>query len=125
MSSIHQKGDYTGSKAITFKINPKGTRLKKPVAAKKAVTIKWTRQSTKMAKFRITGYQIQLATNKQFTTNKRTVNVKGYKKVSQNVKKLKGGKKYYVKIRTYKIIKGKKYYSKWSKIKSVRVGNNQ
>ena len=39
---------------------------------------------------------------------------------SKKVKKLKSGKKYYVKIRTYKTIKGKKYYSKWSKVKSIK-----
>ena len=90
------------------------------MAAKKAITVKWAKQSAKMAKSRITGYQIQLATNKKFTKNKKTVNVKGYKKVSKKVTKLKGGKTYYVKIRTYKTIKGKKYYSKWSKVKTIK-----
>ena len=32
---------------------------------------------------------------------------------------LKGGKKYYVKIRTYKIVNGTKHYSPWSKTKTV------
>jgi hypothetical protein len=88
--------------------------------AKKAITVKWKKQTAKMPKSRITGYQIQLATNKKFTKNKKTVNVKGYKKVSKKVTKLKGGKTYYVKIRTYKTIKGKKYYSKWSKVKAIK-----
>ena len=74
----------------------------------------------KMSSSRITGYQIQLATNKKFTKNKKTVIVKGYKKVSKKVKKLKAKKKYYVKICTYKTVSGKKYYSPWSKVKTVR-----
>ena len=73
-----------------------------------------------MAKSRISGYQIQLATNSKFTKNKKTVTVKGYKKTSRKITKPKGGKKYYVKIRTYKTVGGTRYYSPWSKTKSVK-----
>ena len=72
-----------------------------------------------MSKSRITGYQIQLATNKKFTKGKKTVTVNGYRKTSKKVTKLKGGRKYYVKIRTYKKVSGTKYYSPWSKVKTV------
>jgi len=73
-----------------------------------------------MAKSRISGYQIQLATDKKFTKNKKTVNVKGYKKVSRKVKRLKAKKKYYIRIRTYKTVSGKNYYSGWSKVKTAK-----
>ena len=56
----------------------------------------------------------------KFTKGKKTVNVKGYKTVSKKVTGLKGGKKYYVKIRTYKTIGKTKYYSPWSKVKTVK-----
>ena len=118
--TITGKGDYIDVTKTTYKINPKGTKLKKLKKAKKAITVKWKKQSAKMSKSRITGYQIQLATNKQFTKNKKTVTVKGYKKVSRKVKKLKGGKKYYIKIRTYKTVGGKKYFSPWSKVKTMK-----
>ena len=88
--------------------------------AKKAITVKWKKQSAKMAKSRITGYQIQLATDKKFTKNRKTVNVKGYKKVSKKVKKLKTRKKYYIRVRTYKTVSGIKYYSGWSKVKAIK-----
>ena len=104
---------------MTFKINPKGTSLKILTKASKAATIKWKKQASKMSTSRITGYQIQLATNSKFTKNKKTVTVKGYSKTSKKVTKLKGGKKYYVKIRTYKTVGGIKYYSPWSKVKTV------
>ena len=118
--TITGKGGYTGVTKATYKINPKGTSLKTLTKAKKAITVKWKKQSAKMSTSRITGYQIQLATNKKFTKNKKTVTVKGYSKTSKKVTKLKGGKKYYVKIRTYKTVGGKKFYSSWSKVKTVK-----
>ena len=118
--TITGKGRYTGVTKTTYKIIPKGTTLKTPKRGKKAVTVKWRKQSAKMAKSRITGYRIMLATNSKFTKNKKTVDVKGYKKVSKKIRKLKGGKKYYIKIRTYKTVNGKRYYSNWSKVRTVK-----
>jgi len=34
---------------------------------------------------------------------------------------LKSGRKYWVRVRTYKTVNGKKYYSAWSKVKTVTV----
>lgn len=118
--TITGKGNYTGTAKAKYKINPKGTRLKKLKRAKKAVKAIWKKQPARMSKSRITGYQIQLATNRKFTKNKKTVTVKGYKKVTKKITKLKGKKKYYVKIRTYKIVGGVKYYSPWSEVKTVK-----
>ena len=54
----------------------------------------------------------------------KTVTVGKNKTTSAKVKKLKGKKKYYVRVRTYKLVKinGKnvKLYSSWSKVKSVK-----
>jgi hypothetical protein len=113
-------GNFTGSLKKTFKINPKATKIKAPKAAKKAITVKWNKMATKMAESRITGYQIQLATNSKFTKNKKTVKVEGYKKVSKKVTGLKGGKKYYVRVRTYMTVGDTTYYSKWSAKKSIK-----
>ena len=118
--TIKGKGDYKGTTKVTYKIRPRGTGIKGLKKAKKAVTVTWSRQSKKMSKSRITGYQIQLATDKAFTKNKRTVTVKGYKNTSRKITKLKAGKKYYVRVRTYKKLKSGKYYSKWSKVKTVK-----
>ena len=112
-------GNYEGSGTGTFKINPKGTSLATSTAASKAITIKWKKQSAKMAKERITGYKIQLATNKAFTKNKKTVTVKGYSAVSRKISSLKGKTRYYIRIRTYKVIGKTYYYSPWSAVKTV------
>lgn len=84
--------------------------------------VKWKKQSAKMATSRITGYEIQLATNSKFTKNKKNVTVKGYDSTSKKVTGLKGGKKYYVRIRTYKKVGGTTYYSPWSKAMTVTTG---
>ena len=118
--TIKGKGNYAGTITKTFKINPKGTSIAKLTKAKKAVTVKWKKQAKKMSKSRITGYQIQLATNSKFTKGKKTVTVKGYAKVSRKVTNLKAKKKYYVRVRTYQTVSGVKYYSPWSKVKSVK-----
>lgn len=119
--TVTMKGNYTGSKTVKFKIRPKGTSLKTLTKGTGLIKVNWAKQTALMSKTRITGYQIKLATNSKFTKNKKTVTVKGYSKASKKVTKLKSGKKYYVKIRTYKTINGVKYYSKWSKVKTIRV----
>ena len=50
----------------------------------------------------------------------KTVTVKGAKKTTKTIKKLKNKKTYYVQVRTYKSVDGKRYYSKWSKAKKVK-----
>jgi hypothetical protein len=110
------KGNYSGNKAVYFKINPKGTTLVSLTAGSKKMTVKWKKQATQ-----ITGYQIQYATDSKFTKNKKTVTVKGTKATAKTITKLTGGKKYYARIRTYKTVSNKNYYSTWSKMKSIMV----
>ncbi len=93
---------------------PKSAKIKKVKAAKKAIAVEWKKVSG------VKGYQIQVATDKKFKKNKKTVTVKKQKTTKVTVKKLKAKKKYYVRIRTYKTVKGKKVYSSWSKVKTVK-----
>ena len=104
-------GEYVGKKA-------KKPSIKKLKKGKKAFKITWKKVSG------VSGYQVQYSTSKKFTkkTSKK-ITYKGNKKFTKTVKKLKGGKKYYVRVRTYKTVKvnGKtvKLYSSWSKAKTV------
>jgi len=107
---------------VTVKLNLKGTKITSLKRASRAVTVKWKRQTAKVLSSHISGYQVQLATNKKFTKNRKTVTVKGYKTAAKKIGKLKGRKRYYVRIRTYKVLKGKKYYSAWSGIRSIVTG---
>lgn len=114
------KGDkYSGSKYTYFYIKPKGSSISKVTGAKKAFTVKWKKQSAKMAKSTITGYQIRYSTSSKMTSAK-TKTVKGYKYTSKKITKLKAKKKYYIQVRTYKTVSGKTYYSSWSGVKSVK-----
>lgn len=120
-ATITLKGSkYTGTKTLTYTINPKGASIKKPAKAKKAFTAKWAKQSAKMPKTRITGYQVQYSTDSKFTSENKTVTVKGFKKTSKKIKKLKSKTTYYVRVRTYMRTGGNTYYSGWSKTKSVK-----
>ena len=107
-------GFYKGSTTTTFTIRPKKEKIKKLSKAKKAFTVKWTKQTN------IDGYQIQYSTNKKFKKGNKTKTVKDAKKVSLKVKKLKSKKTYYVRVRSYKIVSGKKIYSAWSASKKVK-----
>lgn len=118
--TVTGKGKYKGTARATFKIRPKKTSISRLTKGKKSITVKWKKQSAKMSKTRIRGYHIQIATDKKFTKNKKSVYVKGYKKVSKKITKLKAKKKYYVRVRTYKKVNDHFYYSTWSKVKTVK-----
>lgn len=115
------KNGYTGTKKLYFTITPKKTSVKKIKASKKSMKVYWSKVSSQTS-----GYQISYSTSKKFAKSKtKTVTVKGAKNTSKTVKKLKGSKKYFVRVRTYKTVKfaGKtiKVYSGWSKTKAVYV----
>ena len=82
-----------------------------------AFTVKWKKKSS------ITGYQIQYSTNSKFKKGNKTIKIKKAKTVSKKITGLKPSKKYYVRIRTYKIVNKKTYYSSWSKKKNVTTKN--
>ena len=112
------KGKYSGTKTLYFTIKPKATSISSLKAGSKKFTVKWKKQATQT-----TGYQVQVATNKKFKKNKKTVTIKKQKTTKTTVKKLKAKKKYYVRVCTYKTVKinGKsiRIYSGWSKTKTV------
>ena len=99
---------------VTVISKPKSASIKKVKGAKKAILVTWKKVSG------VNGYEIQVATDKKFKKNKKTVTIKKQKTTKTTVKKLKAKKKYYVRVRTYKIVNGKKVYSSWSKVKSVK-----
>ena len=65
-------------------------------------------------------YQIQYSTSSKFTSAK-TVAVTKNSTVSKTIGSLVKGKKYYVRIRTYKTVGSAKFYSGWSAVKAVTI----
>lgn len=95
---------------------PKSSKVKKLKSGKKSAKVTLGRVSS------VKGYQIQYSTSSKFTKKKtKTVTISGAKKTSKTLKKLKSNKKYYVRVRTYKIVANQKVYSDWSAVKTVKV----
>ena len=118
--TVTGKGKYTGTAKAAYRINPKGTAIKKVKRGKKSLTVKWKKQRAKMSKKRVTGYQIQVATDKNFKSVVKTVKVKGWKKTSKRIKGLKKKTRYFTRARAYVTTGGVTCYSKWSKTKKAR-----
>ncbi len=112
-----QEGDYEEYDSLAEVEAVRKTQIIRIKAAKKGFAVRWKG----IAKV-CNGYEISYSTKK---------NMKGAKNVrlapdkkSFKAKRLKSKKKYYVRIRTYRIVKVngtyKRVYSAWSKIKTVR-----
>ena len=116
--TVKQTTKATTKAKETVDKKQKKAKFKKVTPAKASLTITWAKVKG------VKGYEIQLATDKKFKKNKKTVTIKKQKTTKKTVKKLKGKQTYYVRIRTYttKKIKGKptKVYSFWSKVKTVK-----
>lgn len=108
-----QPTQATTTQTATKITKPKKAKIKKVKGYKKALEVSY-------AKVRgASRYQIQVATDKKFKKNKKTVTAKK-SKTKVKISKLKKKKKYYVRVRAYKSVSGKKVYGAWSKVKTVK-----
>ena len=116
---IEFRGNYSGKVSETFTIRPKKTSLKKVSAKSKGMQATWKKQTAQMD-----GYQIQYSTSKSFKGKTTKLTAAKKSAVSKKISRLKGKKKYYVRVRTYKTVKVNgekvKLYSDWSGKKSVK-----
>ena len=103
------------TKKITITVNPTKTAIagvSSPAAGRMKVT--WKKNAVG------SGYQIQYSTSAKFTGAKSVLVTKNTV-VTKTLTGLAKGKKYYVRLRTYKTVGGAKYYSGWSAVKTVTV----
>lgn len=126
MSEGTKGGIYanTYGKKVTKQLNLSGTAAAnntKKIAiksvkssAKKKAVVKWKAVSG------VSGYEVQYSTDKSFATGFKTKNVKA-KAASVTLKGLKSKKTYYVRVCSYKTVKGIKVYSTFSKVKKVKI----
>ena len=94
-----------------FATGTKKPKINKINSKKRKATIQWNKVSG--AK----GYKIYMATSK----NGEYKWIKNVKTTQYTKSKLKKNKKYYFKIRTYRIVNGKKVYSSYSYVKSIKI----
>ena len=108
---LSAQGSDGGSQTVT---KPKATKITKLTAKKKGFVVQWKKGASG-----VKGYQIQYSLKSSFK-NSKTVTVKGVKTTKKAVSKLKAKKKYYVRVRTYKVVNGKKVTSNWSAKKTIK-----
>ena len=113
--TVTGKGDYKGySGTATFKITPKRaviSSVKSAAEGKITVTVKKDAQ--------VDGYQIEVCTRKTFSGTVKKVTLKDG--TSQTITGLESGKKYYVRIRSYKKVGSTNWYSEYSTVRTVTV----
>lgn len=92
------KDGYSGTVKKTFRIRPSAVSIKEVTAMPSGFRVKWAKKLVQTS-----GYQIQYSQNAGFLGGStRSIYVKKASVTKQVVKNLKAGKKYYVRIRTYK-----------------------
>ena len=112
-------GEYSGAASAVLKT---ATRVEEVIlesvkSAKKAqATVKWEKTDG------ANGYVVEYSTSKKFTSKTtKKVTIKKGKTVKTTLKKLKSGKKYYVRVKAYKTVNGKNIYGARSGAYSVKV----
>lgn len=109
--------DYSGKAAFKIKKEPAvigQVKMKSAISRKKGqVWIKWKKVKD------VQGYQVQISTKKSFSSAKNGM-IKGNHDTSIKIKKLKSGKKYYVRIRGWKKMNRKYRYGRWGRITGVQ-----
>lgn len=85
----------------------------KPKSAKKAIKVSWKKDKS------ANGYYIFYSTKKSMSGQKK-ITVKDKNKTSYTIKKLTKGKKYYIRVRSYKVKNGKTYTGELSALKSTK-----
>ena len=107
-----------GTLSAEFTILPKTTSVAKLKSSGGKISVSWKKQ-----KKQTSGYEIRYAATANGKGAK-TVTVRNNAKSSAVIRNVKAGKKYYVAVRTYRIVKingkSQKLYSGWSKAKTVK-----
>lgn len=88
-----------------------------------SVTLKNSTLNVEWKKLDCTGYEIIYTTDRKFKKGLKTVKIKNSNTTKKAIKKLKKGKKYYVKVRAYTVNNGEKLYGSKSTMLSSYFSN--
>ncbi len=118
-ATITGKGNYSGSLSLEFGIAEKVKVSRATIRSVKNSKKKRTVVTIKKVSGAV-GYEVAYSLKKKFPKNE--TKVKTTKKTTYTIKNLKKGKKYYFRVRAYKVNSiGRKVFGSWSKVKYVKV----
>lgn len=103
----------SASITINVPIKVNATSITKITPGRKKLTITCKKKT-------VDGYEVQCSTKKNFKSGVKKKIVSGKGKTRITLTKLKSKKKYFVRIRSYRILNGQKHYSSWSKVKTAK-----
>ena len=111
--TVTGKGDYSGcSGTAKFTITMKKPSISSTKSSSEGeLTVSWSSDS------QADGYQIQYCTRKAFNSNVKSKYERSGRTTSTTISGLSSGKKYYVRMRSYKKTGSKNSYSEWSTVK--------
>ncbi|MBD8940419.1 MAG: hypothetical protein EGR73_09000 [Lachnospiraceae bacterium] len=106
------------SNKFTVTVKPAAVTISKVKnSAKKTVTVSWKTNK------KCSGYAVQYSLDKKFRSEVKTTYIGKKSKAKVNLSKLLKGKKYYIRLASYKKIGSTKLLSNWSKVKAIKVRN--
>ncbi len=111
--TVTGKGDYSGCKgSAKFTITLKKTVIRSVKSSDEGeLEVFWNQDG------QADGYQVQYCTRKNFSANAKTRYIRENRTTSTEITGLDSGKKYYIRMRSYKKIGSKNSYSEWSSVK--------
>ena len=120
LSSWYQGGSTIHNYRITKTEKKKITKVRKAKPAVRSLSAGKKKLKIRFRKVSYAaGYEIQVCRNKKFKG--KTLKTYWTRKTSRTISKLTGKKRYFIRIRPYRILRGVTYYGKYSKARSVRV----
>lgn len=112
--TVKGRGRFTGTADVPFCVIPKAKALIKMMGGDKQAAKAWKCLE------HIAGCQVEYSLDEDFSGSSKE-KIRKPKDLKKLAKKLKAGKKYYVRVRIYATVGKKKYYSDWSKVKILKL----
>ena len=115
--TVTGKGDYKGySGEASFRIDLKKAALASVKATGDSqIKVTWRKDT------QADGYQIEYSTRKSFGSGTKNKVVRNGNKTTEDLNWLVNGKKYYVRVRSYKKVGSRNRYSEWSTVRNATV----
>ena len=107
--NVWERGAYSNVSSRYYKKQ----KIKKATAGKNSIKVTWNYDKNS------NGYELFYATNAKMTNRKKIV-ISNKKKTSYTIKKLKSGKKYYIRVRSIKKKNGKSFIGEYSSQKKIK-----